>query len=181
MDNDQMPGKRRKSNVDGTQAKSCGSFSGTGGCPVGFNGEFERLRLRHGALRERVANEIEMYTHLVTTRGPNIEAKYMMLVGQLECQAMALDMTARRKGRGRRAGGGSLHEGRRHSRLPSQQTQPLQKDSVHRPVAQGCRNARAGRRRHCNRGKVSRAVHGLRGRERAFADQCRSGIGNQRV
>ena len=63
---------------------------------VGFNGEFERQRLRHGALRERVANEIEMYTHLVTTRGPNIEAKYMILVGQLEGQTMALDMTARR-------------------------------------------------------------------------------------
>lgn len=63
---------------------------------VGFNGEFEKLKLRHGALKERVANEIEMYTHLITTKGPNIEAKYMMLVGQLEYQALALDMEARR-------------------------------------------------------------------------------------
>ena len=63
---------------------------------VGFNGEFEKLKLRHGALKERVANAIEMYTHLVTTKGPNIESRYMMLVGQLECQAMALVMETRR-------------------------------------------------------------------------------------
>ena len=63
---------------------------------TGFNGEFESLRLRHEALREQVANQIEMYSHLVETEGPNIEAQYMMLVGQLECQVMRLDMEVRR-------------------------------------------------------------------------------------
>ena len=59
-------------------------------------GEFENLRLRHEALKEQVANQIEMYAHLVDTEGPNIEAQYMMLVGQLECEAMRLDMEVRR-------------------------------------------------------------------------------------
>lgn len=61
-----------------------------------FDREFENLRLRHEALKEQVANQIEMYTHLVETEGPNIEAQYMMLVGQLECLAMRLDMEVRR-------------------------------------------------------------------------------------
>ena len=61
-----------------------------------FSNEFERLRLRHEALKEQVANQIEMYEHLVDTEGPNIEAQYMMLVGQLECEAMRLDMEVRR-------------------------------------------------------------------------------------
>ena len=61
-----------------------------------FNREFESLRLRHEALKEQVANQIEMYTHLIETEGPNIEAQYMMLVGQLECQVMQLDMEVRR-------------------------------------------------------------------------------------
>ena len=63
---------------------------------VGFNNEQMKLQLRYDALKERVANQIEMYTHLVETEGPNIEAQYMMLVGQLECQAMRLDMEVRR-------------------------------------------------------------------------------------
>ena len=63
---------------------------------VGFNREFEALRLRHEALKEQVANQIEMYMHLVNTVGPNIESQYMMLVGQLEWQVMQLDMEVRR-------------------------------------------------------------------------------------
>ena len=51
---------------------------------VGFNDEYKALKLRHAALRERVANQIEMYTQLVETVGPNLKASYMMLVGQLE-------------------------------------------------------------------------------------------------
>lgn len=61
-----------------------------------FDREFENLRLRHEALKEQVANQIEMYAHLVETEGPNIEAQYMMLVGQLEYQVMRLDMEVRR-------------------------------------------------------------------------------------
>ena len=61
-----------------------------------FKGEFEKLRLRHEALKEQVANQIEMYEHLLDTEGPNIEAQYMMLVGQLECAVMRLDMEVKR-------------------------------------------------------------------------------------
>ena len=61
-----------------------------------FDREFANLRLRHEALKEQVANQIEMYAHLVETEGPNIEAQYMMLVGQLEYQVMRLDMEVRR-------------------------------------------------------------------------------------
>ena len=63
---------------------------------AGYNREFENLRLRHEALKERVANQIEMYAYLVDTEGPNIEAQYMMLVGQLEYKVMRLDMEVRR-------------------------------------------------------------------------------------
>ena len=57
---------------------------------VGFNDEYKALKLRHAALREQVANQIEMYTHLVEVVGPNIKAQYMMLVGQLEHRAYEL-------------------------------------------------------------------------------------------
>ncbi|MCR5413623.1 MAG: hypothetical protein K6F50_02700 [Kiritimatiellae bacterium] len=50
----------------------------------GFGGECMALKLRHGALRERVASQIEMYTHFVEVAGPNLKSRYMMLVGQLE-------------------------------------------------------------------------------------------------
>ena len=51
---------------------------------VGFSDEYKALKLRYAALRERVANQIEMFTHLVEVVGPNMKAQYMMLVGQLE-------------------------------------------------------------------------------------------------
>ena len=51
---------------------------------VGFSDEYKALKLRYAALRERVANQIEMFTHLVEVVGPNKKAQYMMLVGQLE-------------------------------------------------------------------------------------------------
>ena len=59
---------------------------------VGFHEEFTRLRLRYAALKEQVANQIELYAHLAETEGPNIEAQYMMCVGRLECQVMRLKM-----------------------------------------------------------------------------------------
>ena len=57
---------------------------------VGFNNEYKALKLRYAALRERVANQIEMYTHLVEVVGPNIKTQYMMLIGQLEHRAYEL-------------------------------------------------------------------------------------------
>ncbi len=57
---------------------------------VGFSDEYKALKLRHAALRERVANQIEMYMHLVEVVGPNIKTQYMMLIGQLEHRAYEL-------------------------------------------------------------------------------------------
>lgn len=51
---------------------------------IGFCNEYTALKLRHAALKERVASQIELYTHLVEVVGPNLKASYMMLVGQLE-------------------------------------------------------------------------------------------------
>lgn len=51
---------------------------------VGFNDEYNALKLRYVVLRERVATQIEMYTHLVEVVGPNLKAHYMVLVGLLE-------------------------------------------------------------------------------------------------
>ena len=61
-----------------------------------FNEEFERNRLRYEALKEQVANEIEVYTHLVETEGPNIETQYMMHVGRFECHVKRLEIEVRR-------------------------------------------------------------------------------------
>ena len=57
---------------------------------IGFSNEFRDLMLRHAALKERVANDVEMYMHFVNNVGPNIKARYMMLVGCLECTTRRL-------------------------------------------------------------------------------------------
>lgn len=54
---------------------------------IGFSADYKALKLRYAALRERVANQIEMFTHLIEVVGPNLKAQYMMLVGQLEHRA----------------------------------------------------------------------------------------------
>ena len=61
-----------------------------------FNEEFKKCDLRYKALKEQVANGIEMYAHLVDTEGPNIETQYMMLVGQYEIHAMRLENEVKR-------------------------------------------------------------------------------------
>ena len=61
-----------------------------------LNDEFKKCRFRYDALKEQVANGIEMYAHLVDTEGPNIETQYMMLVGQYECHAMQLEIEVKR-------------------------------------------------------------------------------------
>ena len=58
--------------------------------------KFSKLTLRYKALKEQVANQIEMYMHLVGTVGPRLKDKYMLLVGQLECRAAGLETAARR-------------------------------------------------------------------------------------
>ena len=63
---------------------------------VGFSDEQMKLQLRYDALKERVANQLEMLHMLVTTAGPNIKARYMMFIGRLEYQAYALKVEIRR-------------------------------------------------------------------------------------
>ena len=61
-----------------------------------FNDEFKKCRFRYDALKEQVANGIEMYAHLIDTEGPNIETQYMRLVGQYEIHAMRLEIEVKR-------------------------------------------------------------------------------------
>ena len=63
---------------------------------VELNEKFAKLRVRYETLKEQVANQIEMYSHLVETEGPNIEAQYMMSVGHLECTAARLELEVMR-------------------------------------------------------------------------------------
>ena len=63
---------------------------------VGFSKEYTTLQLRYGALKERVANQIEMLHTLVCTTGPNIKARYMMFVGRLEYKVYELKVELRR-------------------------------------------------------------------------------------
>jgi len=63
---------------------------------VGFSKEYTTLQLRYGALKERVANQIEMLHTLVSTTGPNIKARYMMFVGRLEYKVYELKVELRR-------------------------------------------------------------------------------------
>ena len=63
---------------------------------VGFSREYTALQLRYNALKERVANQIEMLHTLVFTTGPNIKARYMMFVGRLEYKVYELKVEASR-------------------------------------------------------------------------------------
>ena len=63
---------------------------------VGFNSEHTMLRLRYGALKERVANQIELLHMLVETKGPNIKARYMMFIGRLEYKVYELTVELKR-------------------------------------------------------------------------------------
>ena len=63
---------------------------------VGFSKEYTNLQLRYGALKERIANQIEMLHTLVGTAGPNIKARYMMFVGRLEYKVYELKVELNR-------------------------------------------------------------------------------------
>ena len=63
---------------------------------VGFNNEQMKLQLRYDALKERVANQIEMLHMLVSTKGPNIKARYMMFIGRLEYKVYEFKVDLRR-------------------------------------------------------------------------------------
>ena len=51
---------------------------------LGYNEQYSALKLKYNALKERCANMIEIYNHLVNVVGPNLKSKYMMLIGQFE-------------------------------------------------------------------------------------------------
>lgn len=57
---------------------------------VGFNRRFAALQMRYAYLKEQCASQLELYTHAVDVEGPNIKARYMMLVGQFEHQVFEL-------------------------------------------------------------------------------------------
>ena len=59
---------------------------------VGFSKEYANLRLRYGVLKEHVASQIEILHMLVSTKGPNIKARYMMFIGRLEYQVYELQV-----------------------------------------------------------------------------------------
>lgn len=58
---------------------------------VGFNTHFTELQGRHAILKERCADLLELYNHMVQVEGPNIKSRYMMLVGQFEYRIYELD------------------------------------------------------------------------------------------
>ena len=63
---------------------------------VGFSKEYAALQLRYGVLKERVANQIEILHMLVSTKGPNLKARYMMFIGRLEYQVYELQVEFKR-------------------------------------------------------------------------------------
>ena len=63
---------------------------------VGFSKDFAALRLCYGVLKERLANQIEMFHTLVATKGPNIKARYMMFIGRLEYKVYELTVEIKR-------------------------------------------------------------------------------------
>ena len=63
---------------------------------VAFNQEYTKYKLQYAYLKEESANQIEMYNHLVTVVGPNIETDYKVAVGLRECRVMELTMEMRR-------------------------------------------------------------------------------------
>lgn len=61
-----------------------------------INKEFAQLRLRYRVLVEEVANQFEIYTHLVNTVGPNLANRYMILIGQFEYRIYELKVEVNR-------------------------------------------------------------------------------------
>lgn len=63
---------------------------------LGFNDRYEQLKLKRGTLREQCATLIEMLAHLVNVVAPEIKARYMVEVGQLEHHVYELKTEIRR-------------------------------------------------------------------------------------
>ena len=55
-----------------------------------MNNEWNALQMREAYLRERCAEEVELYMHLISCEGPNLKADYMLRIGQFEYQVFKL-------------------------------------------------------------------------------------------
>lgn len=58
--------------------------------------EFLRQEMAHKVAQEDLANEVELWSHLVNTVGPNVEAAYIAKIGQLEFRLEELEISIRR-------------------------------------------------------------------------------------
>ncbi len=63
---------------------------------VGTNNEWNALQMREAYLRERCAEEVELYMHLTGCEGPNLKSDYMLRIGQFEYKVFQLRMDAAR-------------------------------------------------------------------------------------
>lgn len=63
---------------------------------LGFNEEYEALRLRRDGLREQCAELLEMLAHFETTVKPAITSQYMLLVGRFEYRVYELTIEIKR-------------------------------------------------------------------------------------
>lgn len=72
------------------QAKPTGNEKTPDNNAVGHNNEYNALSLRRSYLRERCADEIGIYMHLTTCVAENLNAEYMVCLGQFECQVFSL-------------------------------------------------------------------------------------------
>ena len=58
--------------------------------------DYLRAKVAYSMAREHLANEIEMYYHLVDTVGPNLRNSYMTLIGSFEYHLFKLNIDVRR-------------------------------------------------------------------------------------
>lgn len=78
---------------------------------VGFNAEYMKLKMRSDMLKERLANQIELFTMLVKGKGPCVKSRYMMFVGRLELKMVELRVELMRLNRRRALVQAALNRG----------------------------------------------------------------------
>lgn len=89
--------KKRNYACEGAQGASYGSSNnGHDMDEVGTNNEWNALQMREAYLRERCAEEVELYMHLTGCEGPNLKSDYMLRIGQFEYKVFQLRMDAAR-------------------------------------------------------------------------------------
>lgn len=95
-----MTGDMPDSSLRGGSEKYAGSLDGAVAeskkHETGFNGKSRMLELKRGVLKEKCAERIETYTHMVNVAGPNIKSRYMVLIGRFEHRVFELMTEIRR-------------------------------------------------------------------------------------